>query len=43
MSRRGHELTEAHSLLYGELYERTAGERRRVVREAELRTWRRSA
>ncbi len=43
MSRRGHELTEAHSRLYGELYERTAGERRRVVREAELRTWRRSA
>jgi UDP-N-acetylglucosamine diphosphorylase/glucosamine-1-phosphate N-acetyltransferase len=43
IGRRGHELTEAHAALYGELYERTAAERRRVVREAEMRALRRSA
>jgi UDP-N-acetylglucosamine diphosphorylase/glucosamine-1-phosphate N-acetyltransferase len=43
MSRRGHELTEVHTRLYSDLYERTAVERRRVVREAELRSLRRSA
>jgi UDP-N-acetylglucosamine diphosphorylase/glucosamine-1-phosphate N-acetyltransferase len=43
MSRRGRELTEVHTTLYGELYERTAAERRRVVREAETLALRRSA
>lgn len=43
MSRRGGELTDAHRTLYAELYERTAAERRRVVREAEVRALRRSA
>jgi UDP-N-acetylglucosamine diphosphorylase/glucosamine-1-phosphate N-acetyltransferase len=43
MGRRGCGLTEAHAALYGELYERTAVERRRVVREAEMRSLRRSA
>jgi UDP-N-acetylglucosamine diphosphorylase/glucosamine-1-phosphate N-acetyltransferase len=43
MGRRGRELTDAHRTLYTELYERTAAERRRVVREAEVAALRRSA
>jgi UDP-N-acetylglucosamine diphosphorylase/glucosamine-1-phosphate N-acetyltransferase len=43
MGRRGRELTEAHRALYADLYERAAAERRRVVREMEVRALRRSA
>lgn len=43
MRRRGAVFTEAHALLYRALFEQTAGERRRAVREAELRQLRRSA
>jgi UDP-N-acetylglucosamine diphosphorylase/glucosamine-1-phosphate N-acetyltransferase len=43
MRRRGAVVTEAHAALYRFLYEQTAPERRRVVREAELRQLRRSA
>jgi hypothetical protein len=43
MRRRGAVFTEAHATLYRTLFEQTAAERRRVVREAELRELRRSA
>lgn len=43
MHRRGVALTEAHTALYLALYEQTAVERRRVLREAEMRQLRRSA
>ena len=43
MQRRGVELTEAHRGLYAWLYEETAEERRRALRESEQRQLRRSA
>lgn len=43
MRRRGVVLTEAHQALYLGVFEQTAAERRRVLREAELRHYRRSA
>jgi UDP-N-acetylglucosamine diphosphorylase/glucosamine-1-phosphate N-acetyltransferase len=43
MRRRGRELTDIHAEMYRGLFERTLSERWRVVREAEMRTWRRSA
>ncbi|MGH7225841.1 MAG: hypothetical protein ACRELF_21690, partial [Gemmataceae bacterium] len=43
MRRRGVELTPAHAALYRTLFEQTAAERRRAVREAEMRALRRSA
>jgi UDP-N-acetylglucosamine diphosphorylase/glucosamine-1-phosphate N-acetyltransferase len=43
MRRRGQTLTEAQAVLYRGLYEQTAAERRRVLREAEIRALRRSA
>jgi UDP-N-acetylglucosamine diphosphorylase/glucosamine-1-phosphate N-acetyltransferase len=43
MARRGQAFTEAHAALYRLLFEQTAAERRRAVREAELRALRRSA
>lgn len=43
MRRRGHSLTETHAALYRLLYEQTAPERRRVLRDAEVRALRRSA
>lgn len=43
MRRRGHALTEAHAALYRTLFEHTAAERRRSLREAEQRRLRRSA
>lgn len=43
MRRRGVALTDAHVALYLGVYEQTAVERRRVLREAELRQLRRSA
>jgi UDP-N-acetylglucosamine diphosphorylase/glucosamine-1-phosphate N-acetyltransferase len=43
MSRRGQEFTPAHAALYRALFEQTAAERRRAVRDAEARRLRRSA
>ena len=43
MARRGQTFTDAHHFLYRSLFEQTAAERRRAVREAELRRLRRSA
>jgi UDP-N-acetylglucosamine diphosphorylase/glucosamine-1-phosphate N-acetyltransferase len=43
MRRRGCTFTEAHSRLYAHLFETTAAERRRALREAETRKLRRSA
>jgi UDP-N-acetylglucosamine diphosphorylase/glucosamine-1-phosphate N-acetyltransferase len=43
MRRRGREMTEAHATLYRTLFEETAPERRRAVREARLRELRRTA
>jgi UDP-N-acetylglucosamine diphosphorylase/glucosamine-1-phosphate N-acetyltransferase len=43
MSRRGAALTAAHAVLYRTLFEQTAAERRRALREAEGRRLRRSA
>jgi UDP-N-acetylglucosamine diphosphorylase / glucose-1-phosphate thymidylyltransferase / UDP-N-acetylgalactosamine diphosphorylase / glucosamine-1-phosphate N-acetyltransferase / galactosamine-1-phosphate N-acetyltransferase len=43
MRRRGVVFTETHTTLYRTLFEQTAAERRRAVREAEMRTLRRSA
>jgi UDP-N-acetylglucosamine diphosphorylase/glucosamine-1-phosphate N-acetyltransferase len=43
MTRRGQECTETHAALYRLLFEQTAAERRRAVREAEVRALRRSA
>jgi UDP-N-acetylglucosamine diphosphorylase/glucosamine-1-phosphate N-acetyltransferase len=43
MRRRGVDFTETHAVLYGTLYEQSAAERRRAVRDAELRALRRSA
>ena len=43
MCRRGVPLTEAHRALYTGLYEETAHERRRILRESEQRALRRSA
>jgi UDP-N-acetylglucosamine diphosphorylase/glucosamine-1-phosphate N-acetyltransferase len=43
MGRRGRELTEAHAALYRTVFEQTAAERRRALREAEVRRLRRSA
>lgn len=43
MKRRGVALTEAHQALYARLYDATAAERRRVLRDAEQRALRRSA
>jgi UDP-N-acetylglucosamine diphosphorylase/glucosamine-1-phosphate N-acetyltransferase len=43
MGRRGQALTEAHAALYRTLYEQTANERRKALREAEQRRLRRSA
>ena len=41
--RRGVTLTQAHADLYRSLFEETTSERRRILREAENRRWRRSA
>jgi UDP-N-acetylglucosamine diphosphorylase/glucosamine-1-phosphate N-acetyltransferase len=43
MHRRGRSLTEEHAHLYRTLFEQTAAERRRAIREAEQRRLRRSA
>jgi UDP-N-acetylglucosamine diphosphorylase / glucose-1-phosphate thymidylyltransferase / UDP-N-acetylgalactosamine diphosphorylase / glucosamine-1-phosphate N-acetyltransferase / galactosamine-1-phosphate N-acetyltransferase len=43
MRRRGVAITETHAALYRTLFEQTAAERRRAVRDAELRVLRRSA
>jgi UDP-N-acetylglucosamine diphosphorylase/glucosamine-1-phosphate N-acetyltransferase len=43
MGRRGVDFTEAHAALYERLFEETAAERRRVVRDAEQKRLRRSA
>jgi UDP-N-acetylglucosamine diphosphorylase/glucosamine-1-phosphate N-acetyltransferase len=43
MARRVQSLTDAHAALYRSLYEQTAAERRRAVRDAERRRLRRSA
>jgi UDP-N-acetylglucosamine diphosphorylase/glucosamine-1-phosphate N-acetyltransferase len=43
MRRRGQRFTEAHAALFQALFEQTSGERRRVLREAEMRTLRRTA
>ena len=43
MKRRGVELSEAHRALYASLYQETAHERRRVLRESEQHMLRRSA
>jgi UDP-N-acetylglucosamine diphosphorylase/glucosamine-1-phosphate N-acetyltransferase len=43
MRRRGVVFTEAHAALYRTLFEQTAGDRRRALRDAELRALRRSA
>ncbi|HTU20227.1 MAG TPA: putative sugar nucleotidyl transferase [Gemmataceae bacterium] len=43
MRRRGAAFTETHAALYRTLFEQTAAERRRALREAELRALRRSA
>jgi UDP-N-acetylglucosamine diphosphorylase/glucosamine-1-phosphate N-acetyltransferase len=43
MRRRGKELTGIHAALYRTVFEQTAAERRRTVREAEVRRLRRSA
>jgi UDP-N-acetylglucosamine diphosphorylase/glucosamine-1-phosphate N-acetyltransferase len=43
MRRRGAFFTETHAFLYRTLHEQTAGERRRVLRDAELRELRKSA
>lgn len=43
MRRRGVVFTKSHAALYRTLFEQTAAERRRAVRDAELRTLRRSA
>ncbi|MGH7174196.1 MAG: putative sugar nucleotidyl transferase [Gemmataceae bacterium] len=43
MRRRGVAFTETHAALYRTLFEQTAAERRRAVRDAELRALRRSA
>jgi UDP-N-acetylglucosamine diphosphorylase/glucosamine-1-phosphate N-acetyltransferase len=43
MGRRGQTLTEAHAAFFQRLYEQTAAERRRALREAEQRQLRRSA
>ena len=43
MGRRGREFTEVHAALYRTLFEQTAAERRRALREAEVRRLRRSA
>jgi UDP-N-acetylglucosamine diphosphorylase/glucosamine-1-phosphate N-acetyltransferase len=43
MRRRHVAFTEAHEALYRTLFEQTAGERRRAIRDAELRALRRSA
>ena len=41
MARRGREWTAAHAEFYLDLYERTAGERRQALRDAEQRHLRR--
>jgi hypothetical protein len=43
MSRRGAALTAAHEVVYRSLFEQTAAERRRALREAEQRRLRRGA
>jgi UDP-N-acetylglucosamine diphosphorylase / glucose-1-phosphate thymidylyltransferase / UDP-N-acetylgalactosamine diphosphorylase / glucosamine-1-phosphate N-acetyltransferase / galactosamine-1-phosphate N-acetyltransferase len=43
MCRRGVEMTEAHTVLYRQLFEETAAERRRAVQQGEQRRLRRSA
>jgi UDP-N-acetylglucosamine diphosphorylase/glucosamine-1-phosphate N-acetyltransferase len=43
MRRRGREFTEAHAVLYRTVFEQTAAERRRTVREAGMRHLRRTA
>jgi UDP-N-acetylglucosamine diphosphorylase/glucosamine-1-phosphate N-acetyltransferase len=43
MARRGKAFTEAHEVLYERVFERTAGERARAVRDAQARLLRRSA
>jgi UDP-N-acetylglucosamine diphosphorylase / glucose-1-phosphate thymidylyltransferase / UDP-N-acetylgalactosamine diphosphorylase / glucosamine-1-phosphate N-acetyltransferase / galactosamine-1-phosphate N-acetyltransferase len=43
MRRRGAVFTEAHATLYRNLFEQTAGERQRALRDAELRQLRKSA
>jgi UDP-N-acetylglucosamine diphosphorylase/glucosamine-1-phosphate N-acetyltransferase len=43
MRRRGQTFTEIHAAMYRHLFEQTAGERRRLVRESELRRLRRTA
>ena len=42
MSRRGQPLTDAHKDLYYTLYEGTAEERRKAIRDGEIRRLRRS-
>jgi UDP-N-acetylglucosamine diphosphorylase/glucosamine-1-phosphate N-acetyltransferase len=43
MLRRGQQLTEEHVTLFQSLYEATADERREVLQENEMRSWRRTA